>query len=130
MHFNIMTYRIKYNYDTGDSFNTYSGEEDYLELEFKKLDVAKENLIRIKEHYNQYKMINEWKNGSRKQEILDSNSNKDWYAKNSGNPEHCIVLYTDDGKPWQIYAPWCGYFESLNYVEIIPHESDMKYEFN
>lgn len=46
-----MKYQIKYIYDTGDSFNHYRDEEGVLELINEDLNVAKENLKRIKEHY-------------------------------------------------------------------------------
>lgn len=32
---------------------------------------------------------------------------------------YCIILYTDDNKPFQFSCPWCGYFEHLHSVEII-----------
>jgi len=32
--------------------------------------------------------------------------------------QHELILYTDAGKPFQIWPPWIGYFESLNYVEL------------
>lgn len=32
---------------------------------------------------------------------------------------HCLILYTDEGKKFQLWAPWCGHFERLNHVEII-----------
>ena len=122
-----MEYRIQYNYNTGDSFNTYSDIERYLELTWKNLDVAKENLKRIREHYNQYKEINSYSYSKKNREdILGENKDKDWFVKEN---ENCIILYTDDNKPFQFWAPWCGYFESLNHVEIVPTYSDMKIIF-
>ena len=44
-----MKYKIKIYYSTGNSFGTYN-TETYLELTFKDLEIAKANLIRIKEH--------------------------------------------------------------------------------
>lgn len=41
-------YRIKISYSTGNSFGS-EDTWDYLELTWKNLDVAKENLQRIKE---------------------------------------------------------------------------------
>ena len=32
--------------------------------------------------------------------------------------QNCIILYTDNGKPYQFWAPWCGYFETLNWATI------------
>lgn len=123
-----MEYRIKYNYNTGDSFNTYEGEEGYLELTWKNLDVAKENLKRIEEHYKQYKSFNGYQSYNRKprKDIIEENQNKDWFVKEN---ENCIILYGDNKEPFQFWAPWCGYFESLNYVVIEPSYSDMRIDF-
>lgn len=49
-------YRIKISYLTGDSFGTQD-TYDYLELTWKNLDIAKENLQRIKEHYELYEAV-------------------------------------------------------------------------
>ena len=162
-------YKIKYNYNTGDSFGHQDGLESYLDMTWKNVDVAKANLKRIEEHYKQYKELTgySWDKDRTHIEILDDNHTKDWFVqkkilvvykpgeekrrvqlnktedkkyweekgyvvKNSfdtADAEYCIILYTDDNKPWQICAPWCGYFESLNYVEIVPDTSDMKIEF-
>lgn len=162
-------YRIKYNYDTGDSFNNEYGCEGYLELEWNNLEVAKANLQRIQEHYTQYKEIEYSFKKKNNQELLQENEGKDWFVKQdrlvtfkNDNPEnywcidevhkdkciqagnkvkiiidefsakHQIILYTDDNKPWKIHAPWCGYFESLNYAEIVFNDSelnDLKIEF-
>jgi hypothetical protein len=113
-----MNYQIKYCYDSGDSFSQYPNITGILELEFKSLEVAEQNLKRIEEHYEQYKALNKtyYPYEKRKKDFLGLNKNKDWYV--NGDPENCIILYTDDGKPFQMYCPWCGYFESLNYVTI------------
>ena len=52
----MIEYKIKYSYRTGDSFNTSEGE-DTLEYVWTDLDVAKEALKRIKEHYKWYDCI-------------------------------------------------------------------------
>lgn len=119
-----MKYQIKYNYNTGDTFHTEEGVEDLLEMNWDDLEVAKANLERIKEHYEQYKRGTIYSN-KRNKDVYGENRQKDWFV--ASYPLYCINLYTDDGKPWQIYAPWCGYFESLNYVEIVVNDNDMKY---
>lgn len=46
--------------------------------------------------------------------------------------ENCIVLYTDKGKPFQFWCPWCGYFETLHTAKIIkknPIDNDMEINF-
>ena len=41
--------------------------------------------------------------------------------------ENCLKLYTDEGKVFQLWAPWCGHFETLYGAEIIIDNSDMKF---
>lgn len=161
-----MKYKIKYNYDSGDSFSQYPNNEDCIELEFENLEVAKANLKRIKEHYLQYEEVNSYsiRIARSAQEIFKANKNKDWFVKkekpcvwtsktdfyaidedrieackeagkNVGvflddyYAAHCIILYADNGNPFQISCNWCGYFEKLNHVEIVPDNSGMKISF-
>jgi len=74
-----MTYKIKYNYRTGNSFG-YNDAEDILELEWNDLAIAKENLQRINEHYAQYlSMAVLWRSKAMSnQEIIRMNKDKDW----------------------------------------------------
>lgn len=44
-----MKYKIKYNYDSGDSFNQYPDNEGFVEIEWENLENAKANLTRIQE---------------------------------------------------------------------------------
>ncbi len=156
-----MKYKILYNYDTGDSFRNEYGLEEYLELEFNDIEVAKQNLKRIEEHYKQYKECNGYSSKKRNdQDIFTENINKDWFVKKTKPciftldgkisrviddkdikkyeangyqigeliddyyANHCIILYADNGNPFQIHCPWCGYFETLNHVEIVEDKSD------
>lgn len=133
-----MRYQIRYYYQTGDSFKSQDAESR-LEMSWEKLDVAKQNLQRIKEHYEMVNAINaaEWeiRMGRGKQEdITVQYENKDWFVSHEDYTmrENCIILYSDNGKPWQFWCPWCGYFERLHYAEIIPVETennDMKINF-
>jgi len=156
-----MSYQIKYNYNTGDSFSNQDGLEDVLELEWKNIDIAKANLKRIEEHYKQYRELESYNNID-PQKIMKENKNKDWFVNSprlaafekdsdkwfaidkknedtmkkagytvkilidSMTAQNQIILYTDDNKPWQIWPTWCGYFESLNWVEIINKDLDTK----
>lgn len=161
-----MKYKILYNYDTGDSFHNDYGLEEYLELEFNDIEVAKQNLKRIEEHYKQYKECNGYSLKKRNdQDIFKENLGKDWFVKvtrpcilkkdgkfdrvidekdiqrfieagyeigqyiDEYYANHCIILYADNGNPMQIHCPWCGYFESLNSVEIVEDKSDRKVYF-
>jgi hypothetical protein len=160
-------HKIRYGYQTGNSYGSESLESE-LEMVWENLDVAKENLQRIKEHYRQYKDLTGWSFGDKipNQEILKENQNKDWFVKKEKyaffgkkNPndysvigedrykalkekgenvgtiisqedaQYNIILKTDGGKNWQFWAPWCGYFESLEWAEIVVDNSDMRIEF-
>lgn len=50
-------YKIKISYCTGNSFGS-EDTEDLVELDWDNLDIAKENLQYIKEHYKQYEECN------------------------------------------------------------------------
>ena len=153
-----MEYKIIINYETGDSFHNETCD-NYLELTWTNLNVAKENLQRIKEHYEQHKQLHEYAQKLTADQIFLQNKNKDWFVYepklfciSSGNAidekskkrvgdknweyradsyyaEHCIKLKTDNDDTWQISAFWCGYFETLNSAEIETDDSDMKIEF-
>lgn len=43
--------------------------------------------------------------------------------------QYMLIIYTDDNKPFQFHAPWCGYFETLNGIEIVEDQSDRKIRF-
>jgi len=117
-------YRIKYNYNTGDSFNQYENQIDYLDGEYENLAIADENVKRILEHYKFYKNLNKHYNSQKENEkILEEAKKQRWYTKNRkgwGSENETIVLLADNGQEYQILAPWCGYFESLNSVQIEP----------
>jgi len=119
-------YRIKYRYWTGDSFHNEDGES-ILEYEWNDLSVAKECLLRIKEHYKWYEDI-ERAHYYHKNEI----SKPKWFnvtCKYKHEEHHLINLRLDNEKEIQFRAPWCGYFEGLYGAEIVVDDRDMKFEF-
>ena len=76
-----MKYKIKYQYQTGDSYSSEI-KEDFLELTFENYENAVNNLNYIKQHYEQVKDLEGYtdvdlENG----EILFNNSNKKWFVK-------------------------------------------------
>lgn len=131
-----MKYKIKYEYQTGNSFG-YEDTNGILELEWNDLNVAKANLKRIAAHTKMVKELDnlKWEVRMGKKDandVFDQYKNEDWFvnSKDYSFPENCIILYTDEGKPWQIWAPWCGYFENLYNAKIIvdvPEENDMEF---
>jgi len=117
-------YKIKYVYDTGDSFSNWT-EEGVLEFEWANLDMAKECLQRIKEHYRWYKSFEDHRMYREK---------KPWWHNVKGNlpsDDHYLLnVRMDNEKDVQFSAPWCGYFENLKSVEIFEDgNTDMKIEF-
>ena len=112
-------YKIKYDYQTGDSFHTEE-REDLLEYEWMDLDVAKECLKRIREHYKWYQSL-ENHYSFRKEEIVKPT----WHNIDMSNfiirtDEHYLMnMPLDNGNEIQFWPPWCGYFEHLHGAEIV-----------
>lgn len=123
-----MKYKIKINYDTGDSFNSYQGEESELELEWDNMDVAKQNLQRIKAHYQLCLNTDNLSDRKKYKELVDAAKEEDWFTDET-TFKYTIKLKTDTGNDWQIHTFWCGYFERLNYAMIIPLDSDLIISF-
>jgi hypothetical protein len=101
-HYDIMVpYEVEKNkgyfllycvYSTGDSFgHDADGCIEFVGL-FKTEEEAVENLKRIEAHYK-----------DRSKSIDDYN----------------VKLINEDGKEYDLYTPWCGYFESLSYGEVL-----------
>jgi len=132
-----MKYTIKIHYVTGDSFGSHE-TTNTVELEWENLDVAKENLQRIKEHYEYYSHINEMsleshKRGyiEKKHKFIESVKEKDWFVEQKYyDSTNSLKLKTDNGKDFLLNAFWIGYFERLKGAEIImvePKISDMEF---
>jgi len=121
-------YRIKYHYTTGDSFHTEK-REDLLEYEWNDLDIAKECLKRIREHYRWYRYVE-------RSNIYDEVKKPEWHKvkteKILRDNNHCLInIPMDNGIEIQLWPPWVGYFELLHGAEIIVDEktdNDMKFE--
>lgn len=91
-----MGYKIKFNYDTGDSFSNESDCIGYLEYEWEDIDIAKANLKRIEEHYKQYRELEySYNKKETNQEILSRNKDKDWFV----NEPRLVAFVEYNGKP-------------------------------
>lgn len=116
-------YKIKITYDTGDSFKTERGLEDYIEGSWNNLDVVTENLNRIKEHYQYYELCTEYNFGKSKKQVdrlIKEYEEKDWYAGDANDCIYSLKLLTDEGVEYTVSAhQWCGYFESLVGAEVV-----------
>jgi len=140
-----MPYRIKVDYTTGDSGGTWPVTDYYVHPSYNEplygkdvawgnIEVAKENLKRIKAHYlwvESYESY-EYRYGkagalpipdfvsSHFDLVLDSYGNRK-YIKNGGR---CIYLLMDDGSESRFDTNWIGYFEHLNGAFIVAEEED------
>jgi hypothetical protein len=127
-----MKYKIKINYSTGNSFGL-NNTSDILELDFEDLNVAKANLLRIKEHYELYKFIDSYTNRKKlsEEDFIKECSAKDWFVKGKYDSEmfYNIKLYTDTRKVFQLSCFWIGFFEKLHFIEIILDSDVLCYEF-
>lgn len=133
MESNLVPYDIKISYQTGDSFHT-SDEEQLLGLKTESLEVAKDCLRRIKEHYQYYEAQNKgdyrvrWMNKEEKaahDRILESAKKAPWYVEEF---DFSLNFDIGEGKTWRVNAFWCGYFEKLYGAEIVTEgDTDMKF---
>src|SRR5438045_1943897 len=117
---NMPNYKIQYNYNTGNSIKIKHNIIEILEFTWTNIEIAKENLNRIREHYEYYLLLHSFKyrhlNKNKQEEELEKVKIKYWFVKEH---EGSLIFKTDNGRPCQFHAPWCGYFESLNEAEII-----------
>lgn len=128
-----MNYTIEVTYTTGNSFNS---EEvtDNINLAWNDLELAKQCLKHIKEHYDLYCEFNQsgWSRDRKNDEILKDADSRIW-ARGESDPYYLSDLYAecDDGDWRQVSTNmWCGYFETLHSAEIVTiGESDMKVVF-
>lgn len=105
-------YDILIKYQTGDSFST-EDRETKLGGCWTNPDIVRENLQRIKEHYQWVESVS----NLRYQKELPmpafmKDLNSVAYAK------YAIPLLTDDRQVWQISTFWSGYFETLYSAEV------------
>lgn len=122
-------YTIEIDYTDGDSFHS---ERTTRELEYRwNLDVAKENLKRMKEHYKAYSNRNGYVScmmKKREDELLAEIKDKPWYVAKAqhtygngrGDWENYIFFKENDGteKEYSIYT-WTGYFATLHGARIV-----------
>lgn len=118
----MKAYKIIVNYDTGNSFTTSPGEQCECVHEWDDISIAKENLKRIVEHNKAVKKIDGWRTYGKAS--WDDYKNERWYSKTY--PMHSVVLLTDDNTEYTESCEWVGYFENMNFCEIIPKDNEMR----
>jgi hypothetical protein len=128
-------YKMRFVYQTGGSFGSHQ-ETTELEITWDDINLAKQNLVWIKEHYQMVSELNSYKvrrNKLTKEEIIEKNKDKEWFVLNKlsrGNIDMCaaegsIKLKIDNGNIVQIGSFWIGHFEHLESVEIFFEDKDL-----
>jgi len=118
----MKAYKIIVNYNSGDSFNQYPNQQCECVHEWDNLDIAKENLKRIIEHNKAAKKLSGWTSYGRG--TWSDFKNEHWYSKTY--PAHSVLLLTDDNTEYIESCEWIGYFEDMNFCEVIPKNNDMR----
>lgn len=114
-----MKYQIKLSYTTGNSFGSEEREE-LLEYVWENIEIARENLKRIGDHYTWYEDCDSGRNNEWKKTIPSFCVPNDFKFKASSKYDYSILLLTDDGRSeYRLYPFWTGYFERLHYAEIV-----------
>lgn len=108
-----MKYRILISYQTGDSFKT-EDKEEFLDGEWENMEILKENLYRIKEHYL-------WYEDNYKSYGFKKIEEPEWHK---GKPDNSILLKTDSGVEYWNSTFWCGYFERLYGAKVVVSQND------
>jgi hypothetical protein len=132
-----MGWKIKFNYDTGDTFGTYPGREGFVRAvdtdyethpdgyEWDNKEVAREALGRLKEHYLWQDSLSTTYGEDLPQPKWWEKDTKhdygfDWHFNVTGNDGEEIFLYS---------GTYLGYFETLNYAELVSTEDPDRVEF-
>lgn len=121
-------FEIELTYKTGDSFNTYT-EQTTLNESWDNIEIASENLKRIRAHYQLYSNRNAYVScmSKKAEQTIEKAKSEPWFVDCKRNDdcepeswEDAIRLLKDDGTDYILkYPDWIGYFEQLERGEII-----------
>jgi hypothetical protein len=105
-------FKIKVEYETGNSFNKYDAET-ILEDTYTKVETVKENVERIKNNYEYCQNNSDSWNKPEKEKLPNGVVWDDKYRT--------ILLETvdDNGNKFTTYPDWVGYFETLKAIRVI-----------
>lgn len=117
--------RIQEHYKMYDALNSYfdkrSKQEIIASFEGNDWLVSEKKLAAFKSENDWWCIDEREKNNHEKQGYTIGEVYDETMAEN------CLKLFTYDGKVFQLWAPWCGHFETLYGAEIIVDNSDMKF---
>lgn len=105
-----------------DSYSNKNREEILESNKNKDWFVKQEKLAAYKDDIKKYQVIDE----KDRERYIKAGYNLT-YIIDYTIAQNTIILYTDDGKPFQFWPSWCGYFERLNSIEIVTKYK--KYEY-
>lgn len=122
-------YKIKFKYWSGDSYHSENLEE-ILDYEWEDLNIVKECLKRIYEHYKWYENINN--RNLYNKEILEKPKWFNVKCSSYTDEYYLINIPLTNEKEIQFKPPWIGYFEGLYSAEIVidNDDDDMKFTIN
>lgn len=126
-------YRIKIEYQTGNSFGSYT-ETSYLDISWDDLEVAKENLQAIRQHWDYYSDLDSYNpKKSRQQWEKDLKNYRWWFVgpedyKDDFCRRNLMKLKGDNGETMQQWNFWCGYFEELIGASIEECQGEMSFK--
>lgn len=124
-------YTINIEYTTGDSFGSRM-ENSGIDLSWTNLEIAKANLIRIKEHNEYYKKTNNYYAKPDLEKLQKEAETKDWFTNSQAESrseavfqnEYSVMLQLDDGTFHKYYTFWIGYFEHLESAEVVIEKTE------
>jgi len=121
-------YKIKFIYDTGNTFEKEEEKEGFIDYDFDSLALAKQALARMKEHYL-------WRL-SEECAYEDSKPMPDWYNyKNRGWGSEWYFNVPGNNKEevWLYGGQYLGFFENLVSAEIVgvtQENDDMRFDLS
>ena len=114
---------ITVTYETGDSFSCH--DETY-GIKCDSLEIARENLKRIKEHYDYYEWLTMNERGLERTAAPPIPNGTTICTKYGSAYAELSLITSKDSFKMQT-PPWCGYFEHLIGAVINADESDMSF---
>jgi hypothetical protein len=123
-------YVINIYYRTGDSFHTVE-TEDLIGCAWHDLNLAKQSLKEIKEHYNFITDHECLRTKTAIKKAVKKAKQFNWCIKQTNDMfdiQYNIMLECDDGKRRKVHVFWYGYFEQLLSAEIVIEDEDSKFE--
>jgi hypothetical protein len=113
-----LKYKIVYDYSTGDSAGSETRCNQELDYKWTSLIAAEESLKRLADHYKFVCSYSDYRHFTTTRDVLvEEAKTQPWFTQ-LDFWKYSVMLLDDNGKPFQLSVPWCGYFESLLRIEV------------